>query len=330
MTRAALVLNTRAGTLIARPELPALVEAALRRSGFDLEVVPDGADLGTRLDAALAHGAEVVIVGGGDGTLRSACARLAGTGRTLGILPLGTLNLLAKDLNLPLEPEEAAAALARAATREIDVGEVNGEVFMCQSVLGMPNQMGRHRERSRRDPSWPSRLRVVLGMLRAMGHPPLRVALSAPGSREQRRVWVRALSVVNNPYEEGLGTMFRRPCLDGGELAVYRARGFGLLWSARMLAAMALGRWRDPAWIEITHMPALTIRSRRPHLRVMNDGEILILASPLEYRIRPRALRVLALPDPDREVAVAAAAATAFGTTAATAAGTPLAAEPAA
>ena len=62
------------------------------------------------------------------------------------------------------------------------------------------------------------------------------------------------------------------------------------------LAAMALGSWRDPERLEITHLPSLTILSRRPNLRVMNDGETLILPPPLKYRLRPRALRVLALP----------------------------------
>ena len=296
--RAVLLLNTRAGTLLKRPELPGMIEEALRRSGLALRVIGEGeaADLGGRLDLAVADGAELVIVGGGDGTLRSAAARLAGTGRTLGVLPMGTLNLLAKDLNMPLDPAEAAEALGRAEPREIDLGEVNGEVFACQSVLGMTNQIGRVRERSRGDRSLLARIRVVVGTIRSMGHPPLRLALVEPGRPRPRRVWARALSVVNNPYAEEVGSMFRRPRLDGGILAVYRPRGFGLLWTARMLAAMALGRWRDTERLEITHLPSLTIRSRRDHLRVANDGEMLILSTPLEYRVRPRALRVLSVP----------------------------------
>ncbi len=296
--RAVLVLNTRAGTLLRRPELPDLIEDVLRRSGLELRVIGEheAPDMGARLDLAVADSAELVIVGGGDGTVRTAAARLAGTGRTLAVLPLGTLNLLAKDLNMPLDPAEAAEALARAEPREIDLGEVNGEIFACQSVLGMTNKVGRFREQSRGDRSFLARLKVVVGTIRSMGHPPLRLALVEPGRTRPRRIWARALSVVNNPYAEEVGTMFRRPRLDGGILAVYRPRGFGLLWAARMLAAMALGRWRDPERLEITHLPSLTIRSRRPHLRVSNDGEMLILPTPLEFRVRPRVLRVLSVP----------------------------------
>lgn len=294
MTRAVLVLNTRAGTLNGRPDLPARIEAILRDSGLDLRVIAEEEADGMegRLDLAAADPAELVVVGGGDGTLRGAAQRLAGTGRTLGILPLGTLNLLAKDLGLPLDPEEAARVAAGGATREIDVGEVNGEVFTCQSVLGLPNHIGRHRQLHRRERTFLSRIRLWVALIRAMGHPPLRLALLSPGDTRRRRVWALALSVVNNPYEEAPGRLFHRPRLDGGVLAVYRPRRFGLLWAVRMLAAMALGAWRNPAELEILHTPELTLRSRRSHLRVMNDGEMLVLETPLLYRSRPKALRV--------------------------------------
>ncbi|UFN50398.1 diacylglycerol kinase [Roseomonas sp. OT10] len=300
MTRAVLVLNTRAGTLTGRPELPERIEAILRDSGLDLRVIGEDAapDMEGRLDLAAADPAELVIVGGGDGTLRGAAQRLAGTGRLLGILPLGTLNLLAKDLGLPLDPEEATQVAAHGITREIDVGEVNGEVFTCQSVLGLPNHIGRHRQLHRRERTIFSRLRLWIALIRAMGHPPLRLALTRPGDPRRRRIWALALSVVNNPYEESLGRLFHRPRLSGGVLAVYRPRRFGLLWAIRMLLAMALGAWRNPAELEILHTPALTLRSRRSHLRVMNDGEMLVLATPLEYRSRPGALRVRVPPPP--------------------------------
>ena len=175
-TPAALVLNTRAGTLVDRPELPGLIEAALRSSGFDLRVVPDDHDIDERLDDALSDPDAVVIVGGGDGTLRAAAARLAGTGRTLGILALGTRNLLAKDLNLPLDPEEAAATLARAEVREIDLGEVNGHIFTCQSILGAPSAVFARKARARRDSFWRKQLAMFRGLVSALRHPPLRLA----------------------------------------------------------------------------------------------------------------------------------------------------------
>lgn len=305
MTRAALVLNERAGTLQGRPDLPDLIEDELRAAGFDLTVIRENAvahgaaNIPGRIEAAIATGAPVVIVGGGDGTIRGVGAQLAGTGRTLGILPLGTLNLLARDLRIPLEPLEAARAIGRATTQSMDVGSVNGEAFLCQSVVGVPNAVSRVRERHRREKTWRSFLRVIFGIFRALHRRrPYRLTVTAPGWRRPWRLWTRALSVVNNAYDEAPGAMFRRPVLDGGVLTLHVSRSFSMIWSLKMLLRMALGAWKRDSDVAILGEPAFTIRSRRHSLRVMNDGEACVLTTPLRYEVRPRALQVL-VPRPE-------------------------------
>ncbi|ONG45268.1 diacylglycerol kinase [Pseudoroseomonas deserti] len=294
--RATLLLNPRAGTLLDQPELPARLEAALRDAGFFLDVI--GAEAGDtlpqRLDAALATKNPVLIVGGGDGTLRSAAARLVGRDIALGLLPLGTMNLLARDLGLPLDPVEAAHALGQAGIRAIDLAEVNGEIFLCQSVVGLPNRLGLHRERIRGDGRLAARWRMAVAALRAFWrHPPLRLAWQLEDG-PPRRAWTRALSVVSNEYADAPGRMFHRPRLDGGRLSLHVAQDFGVWWVLRLLLAMAAGRWRHRRGLITETAPALSILSRRRHLRVMNDGEALLLETPLRYRIHPGALRVLA------------------------------------
>ncbi|PHK96124.1 diacylglycerol kinase [Pseudoroseomonas rhizosphaerae] len=303
--RATLLLNPRSGTLLGEPALAEALPAALRRAGFALTVIPPDAapDLPGRIALALATAPEALIVGGGDGTIRSAAAALRGTGIALGVLPLGTMNLLARDLGLPLAPLEAAAALGRARVAPIDLAEVNGEIFLCQSVIGLPNRIGQHRERSRGDARLASRWRVVVGAARAFWrHPPLRLGLrlGTPGQPPEAapvlRVWTRALSVVNNAYEEAPGALFHRPKLDGGILALHVARDFGLWWLLRLLLAMAAGRWRRRPDLLTRRAAAITIHARKRHLWVVNDGEALLLETPLHYRIHPRALRVLVPP----------------------------------
>ena len=303
MRRAVLVMNGRAGTLSARPELPRLIPQTLRSAGFDLTIIAEDAapDMQGRVEAAIATDAPVVIVGGGDGTIRSVAARLGESGKVLAVLPLGTLNLLARDLGMPLDPVEAALALGRATERRIDVGEVNGEVFLCQSVIGLPNTINRYRELHRREKTWRSLLKVFVAAFRTLlRQRPHRLMVNAPGWHKPWRIWTRALSVVNNDYEEGTGRMFHRPSLDGGALHLYVSRRFSIGWSAKMLLAMALGIWKRSREIEIVSGPAFTIRSRRRRLRVMNDGEACILATPLQYAIHPRALTVLAPPEAGR------------------------------
>lgn len=295
-------MNGRAGTLSARPELPRLIFEALRAAGFDLTIIAEDAapDMQGRVEAAIATDAPVVIVGGGDGTIRSVAARLGESGKVLAVLPLGTLNLLARDLGMPIDPVEAALALGRSTERSIDVGEVNGEVFLCQSVIGLPNHINRYRELHRREKSWRSLLKVFVAAARALlRQRPYRLMINAPGWHRPWRIWTRALSVVNNDYDEGTGRMFHRPRLDGGALHLYVSRRFSIGWSAKMLLSMALGMWKRSREIEIVSGPAFVIRSRRKRLRVMNDGEACILSTPLQYAMRPRALMVLAPPKPE-------------------------------
>ncbi|SHJ95726.1 Diacylglycerol kinase family enzyme [Roseomonas rosea] len=299
MTGAVLVMNRRAGTLAGRPELPDLIEAALCRAGFDLTVISAEAapDIGGQIQAALDTGAPLIIVGGGDGTVRSVAARLAGTDRMLAILPLGTLNLLARDLGMPLDPLEAAEALARSVPRRIDLGEVNGQIFACQSVIGLPNTVGRARQRFRRRGGLYVVLRVIMAAARALlRQRPMRLMVNAPGWQKPWRIWTRAMSVVNNAYDEGTGLMFHRSRLDGGMLNLYVSRNFSIGWTAKMLIAMALGMWKRSDSIHILTGPSFTIHARRRRLLVMNDGEGSVLRTPLNYTLHPRALAVLAPP----------------------------------
>jgi len=294
--RVAVVVNAASGGALGRAGIEAEVARHLAGAGIEPHVVADrGQGLAARIGDAVAHGAAAVVVGGGDGTIAAAAARLAGTGTALGILPLGTMNLLARDLGIPLDLPAAAEALAHGHRRAIDVAEVNGHVFLCASVLGLPSHLGRHRERHRGRASPGARLAFAAAALRAaVQHPPLRLLVDFGDGPV--RVWTRAVAVVPNGYAEAPLQVLRRPRLDGGTLTLYVARRFGLWGAARLLLGMAFGAWRDQGLLDEREATSLTIRSARPHLRVMNDGEAALLAPPLRYRVRPRALAVLVPP----------------------------------
>jgi diacylglycerol kinase family enzyme len=93
---------------------------------------------------------DIVVVGGGDGSVSAAASVLAGSNISLGILPLGTLNHFARDLGLPLELEGAVRLIAAGRVRLVDVGEVNGRVFLNNSSLGIYPHLVAERDRYRR------------------------------------------------------------------------------------------------------------------------------------------------------------------------------------
>ncbi|WP_279359347.1 diacylglycerol/lipid kinase family protein [Methylobacterium indicum] len=291
--RIVLVANVAAGSLVDGGLTPDALRSRLEAAS--LTVVPEprpDAPLPERLAAAAElPGIDAVAVAGGDGTL--ACAAQALTGRQvpLGILPLGTMNLLAKDLGLPLDLDAAIAVLATGPIRAIDAGEVNGHVFLINSVLGLPARMARHREAKRGRMGVTDLLRMGAGLLRHLGrYPRERAVLTIAG--ETRRVRFRTLAVVCGDYREGLGQVLSRAGVDGGHLTLYLVETLSAARLVRLGLGFAIGEWRRLPDLERHETDALTLDARKA-LRVMNDGEVVLIAPPLRYRLRASALRVL-------------------------------------
>ncbi|GAA0268412.1 lipid kinase YegS [Methylorubrum aminovorans] len=292
--RIVLVANAASGAF-AYGVTPDAIRARLRATGLDLAPEPDETlPLPDRLRAALhTEGVAAVAVAGGDGTLNCAAGLLAGSGVALGILPFGTMNLLAKDLGIPLDLDGAIAVLAAGQTRAVDVGYVNGHLFLINSVLGMPARMVRHREMFRgRRLGVSALLRLAAAALRHLGpYPRLSTVISEGGRRTRLRV--RLLAVINNDYAEGPGKILERSQVDGGELTLYIARRLSPWRLARLALGFGLGRWRDGVGLERRGATRFAVSARRGALRVMNDGEVRLIAPPLRYRLMPRALTVI-------------------------------------
>ena len=298
--RIVLVANPASGAF-ADGVTPDAIRARLRAAGLDLAPEPDETlPLPERLRAALRmEGIAAVAVAGGDGTLNCAAGVLAGSDVALGILPFGTMNLLAKDLGIPLDLDGAIAVLSAGQTRAVDVGCVNGHLFLINSVLGMPARMVRHREMFRgRRLGVSALLRLAAATLRHLGpYPRLSTVISEGGRRTRQRV--RLLAVVNNDYAEGPGKILERSQVDGGELTLYIARRLSPWRLARLALGFGLGRWRDGPGLERRGATRFAVSARRRALRVMNDGEVRLIAPPLRYRLMPRTLTVIA-PEPKR------------------------------
>jgi YegS/Rv2252/BmrU family lipid kinase len=288
-----LLLNARSGS--AREDTAEQLRTAFREHGHRVTIDADEeTDLAERIRRAVESPAGVIVAAGGDGTVTAVAQALLHTDKILAILPLGTANLLARDLSLPLEAAEWVPALKDMAVRKIDVGEVNGRVFLHKVVIGTIPGIAAAREqiRDRTD------LGATLGFL---GHfvrrleraRPMAVelTLSAGDKRVER---VQSVAVVNNDYDEGLGRLFSRSCLDAGTLSLYVIRHLSFSDVLRLSAGMLIGNWRNDEAIEIENVRRVSIRMKRSTIKAMIDGEIETLDMPLNFHIRPCALSVLA------------------------------------
>jgi diacylglycerol kinase family enzyme len=271
-------------------------EAALRRAldaagagGTVVRVVPP-----RRIDVALrvaAQEAEELWVAGGDGTLRAAAGVLLHTGKPLGVVPLGTMNLLARDLAIPLDLAGALRALAEAPIGQIDVGRMNDALFLNKSALGLYPEMIIDRERRQRlwgYGKWPAMLRAMWRALRR--NRLMELTLEAEGA-SPRHILSPAVVVATNAYEFRAGRLFRKPELASGELTAYISHEKGWMGTLGQFAKLFLGTLeRDPE-LEVvrTHRLIINFTRSRP---VANDGEVEFVRAPVCYSVEPRALTV--------------------------------------
>jgi diacylglycerol kinase family enzyme len=296
--RVAVLVNASAGSASGAAQLRQTLAEAFRAHAIaaDLQFLT-GQQLaaGTAQAVRAAQGGEfdAVIVGGGDGTIRTVAAALAGSAVPLGVLPLGTFNHFAKDLRIPLAIDDAVALIAAGATRAVDVGEVNGRVFINNSSIGIYPFLVLDRERERRRAGLPKWLAMIIAGLRAVRHVRMhRLVISAAG--EQRPYRSPCVFIGNNDYCVSGLALGSRERLDRGRLCLFVARqqsAAGLAW---MALRCVLGLLDDERDLRSLTAPAVDIASRRGVLHVALDGEVEILRPPLHYRIRPGALQVFA------------------------------------
>ena len=291
--RIAIVLNSRAGALLDGLGARDAFSDALTEAGLQAEFIPDDEPLPARMARAAQSGADAVVVAGGDGTIACAAQELAGGTVPLGIIPFGTMNLLAKDLHLPIADIAAALRIvAQGHTKTIDVGDVNGHLFLCASMLGLPVRLGRYREGSR-GRGWRLWLGMALAACRLlMRGAPVRGELDIGG--RPFRLRATTVTVTVNPVDEESGLRFARPRLDLGQLGIYIVHPAGLTGYLALAFWLAMGRWRQDSAVKAFLADAARLDSRRGAIQVMNDGEISLVRPPLQYRIRPGALIVLA------------------------------------
>ena len=244
-------------------------------------------------DAARTH-PEAVVAGGGDGTVSTVAAELAGSAIPLGVLPLGTLNHFAKDLGLPLGLEAAVRVILGGETRRVDVGEVNGRVFVNNSSIGVYPRLLRLRERYRERgrSKWIAAFWALLAVLRR--HSFMAVRIVADGETIVRRT--PFVFVGNNAYRmEGLSAGIRDSLTDG-RLALYIMNASGrrsLLW---LVWSVVIGRARRIQELEMLSVLEAQVETRRRKLQVALDGEVLEERDPLAYRVRQAALTVFIPP----------------------------------
>lgn len=292
----AVILNARAGGGHGA-ELAERVTDLFRTYSIAVQITlaEDGARLADCARAAVAAGADVIVAGGGDGSVNAVASAISGSKAAFGVLPLGTLNHFAKDLNIPLVLEDAIRNIAEGQRLAIDTGEVNGVLFINNSSLGLYPDIVRDRQRqqSRLGRSkWPAFMRAVMAALHR--YPFLDVRIRVGDTEHRRRT--PFLFIGNNEYlTDGL-RIGQRDSLTDGKLSLYvchRTSRLGLLRLALQALFGHVRQARDFDVFDASDIEINTHHHRAKRLRVATDGEVAVMQTPLRYRLHPASLHVI-------------------------------------
>lgn len=290
-----IIINARSGFSDKeepRRQLISVLEAAGITA--DISLANTGAEILELARAAAQSDSGVIVAGGGDGTINAVASAIIGTDKILGVLPFGTLNHFAKDLKIPPDLEGAARVLISGHADSVDVGEVNGRIFLNNSSLGLYPRIVQEREKKQRLGSgkWPAFVWAAIAVFRR--YPFLHVRLIAEGKTLDIRT--PFVFVGNNKYVmEGLD-IGRRERLDKGQLSVNVTNRTGRWGLVRLAWRALLGHLREEKDFLALLTDELEIKTKHKRLRVAFDGEVDSLGPPLHYRVRPGALRVI-VPD---------------------------------
>jgi diacylglycerol kinase family enzyme len=294
--RFAAVLNRDGGTL-RTTDLAAFsdrMRQTLEAAGHSIDIgIVSGEDVAATLEKAAARrGIDVVLAGGGDGTISAAAARLMNGKKALAILPAGTMNLFARGLGIPQTLDAALESFADGEVIAVDVASANGRPFVHQFSIGLHARMVQFRQKM----EFGSRLGKIRASARAawatINNPPAMKVTLTIGEAEIV-THTTGIGITNNLFGEGHLPYAANPV--GGVLGIYVtvAQRRGEL--VRYFLDVARGKWRDSEHVEIhqADKAILKIHSASKKFRAVMDGELVKLDRETTIQIHPRALNVL-------------------------------------
>lgn len=240
------------------------------------------------------HDVDLVIIGGGDGTLNQAIAGLMETGLPLGILPLGTANDLARTLEIPFDPALACATVATGQITEIDVGDANGKYFFNVASLGLSVDITRRLDPEQKK-KWGVLAYLYTAFVVTFRARPFRAEIRT--ATETIAVRTVQIAVGNGRHYGGGMIVHEHAAIDDGLLDLYSVE-VDRWWKVFLLTpAMMRGALDATSWVRTFRGETFEITTYRPR-PINTDGE-LATATPVKFKVWPRAIRVIVPKKPE-------------------------------
>jgi diacylglycerol kinase (ATP) len=239
---------------------------------------------------AVAAGMDMVIAAGGDGTVNSVLQALAGHDTALGVLPLGTVNVWAREMGIPLALPLAAQVLVDGVRRRVDVGRAGSRYFLMMAGIGFDAEVARRVERSKLKRVG-LKLLDYLATVGVLGvtHRPARVWIRTDGKRRS----LNSLMIIlgNTRLYGGALTFAKKAVADDGWLDLVVIGGGGAAYRAGVLLRALFRRASMGPRVRYAHARSVRLESNKP-VPVQVDGEV-IGSLPMTFAVVPSALTVV-------------------------------------
>lgn len=236
---------------------------------------------------ACAKDFKVILIGGGDGSIRSAAQHLVNSTIILGVIPLGTMNHFVKESGLPATPEELAEAILHRHTITIDTASVNETIFINNSSLGFYPKFAKKRDYyATFYYKWLSYIISLFNTLKR--HPSF--ALTVTGNDIFLSLKTSFIMVSNNLYNYGFPLTIERESFTQGQLGIYYFRR-GKLRLLKMLQGLLFGK-RNFSSKKTSYPFTIAVRNCT-EITISVDGDTLVTANPLQYKSLPKSLTLL-------------------------------------
>ena len=291
MHRGILFLNPRAGTFSTGDESSLRTLAA--ESGLRVLDIRPELDIRRAVRDALDAGMRSFLVAGGDGSVHHVAQALVNTEGVLGVVPVGSVNHLARDLEVPIGDWRAAFEIAlKGEVRQIDVGRVNGRYFINSIMLGLYPSISEFRERFRSvNNRWAAYFKAARLALRHFPH--VTLVVEHDGRVETFRTQMFVVAV--NAYDlSQVGIVAPKTTLHDGRLSIYSLSFMSRTQFMRAAAKYFRGKIGDVPGFRSIRTAQLRVDTAKRRLRVSIDGELVVMQTPLQIAAVPSSLLVRA------------------------------------
>lgn len=250
-----------------------------------------GENIADTVRKMLSKNYDVICAAGGDGTISTVAGSLSGTDIPLGVIPLGTLNHFAKDLNIPLDLKEAVKVISKNKIIKIDIGEVNGKKFINNSSIGLYPKMVKKREKSEKlgGSKWTA---MGLAFANIFNRFPL-MKVIVRSNEKSLNCKTPYVFIGNNEYSTDLFNVGSREKITEGILGLYFPNSTTRFSMFRFALHGLLNKLDQQKDFTIVITKELSIEIKKKKIDVAIDGEVIILTSPLKYKIHPFDLKVI-------------------------------------